>query len=227
MLFSRLSGLAAIAAVAGTILTGCSSPTLAPTPQPTAVNLATPETQSTSSTPTTNSPTEPCASGNLHVGDLPAIDLAWREGVAAAAAKSKEWQQDAELSSLRVACQLFESDFRWQATFYSRNAQAFFSSDTGELVPSGFEDEVPPLNVSQFSFILLHDALNLSGFSDDTVISPSTGVEIRLNSTTSAFGPPSAPVGVILYHVAIERSGEVKDVFVDARDGAVYWYTNE
>ena len=83
------------------------------------------------------------------IGDLPAIDRAWPEGITEATRKATEWQQDAVLSNLRVVCQLFETEFRWQATFYSRNAQAFFSSDTREVVPASIaESDVPELDTS-------------------------------------------------------------------------------
>jgi hypothetical protein len=168
---------------------------------------------------------EPCSSGALVIGDLPAIDRAWQDGIAQATEKATEWQQDAVLSNLRVVCQLFETEFRWQATFYSRNAQAFFSSDTREVVPASIAgSDVPALDVSRLSFALLHDSLNQAGYGDEIEISPSSGVDIRVNSAASRFGPPQAPEDVILYHVAIERLGEVRDIFVDGRDGTIYLY---
>jgi len=161
----------------------------------------------------------------LLIGDLPAIDRAWQKGIEEATANATEWQQDAVISSLRVVCQLFETEFRWQATFYSRNAQAFYSSDTREVVPASIvESDVPELRVNQLSFALLHDALNQAGYGDEIEISPSSGVDIRINTQTVPFGPPEAPDDVILYHVAIERLGEVRDVFIDGRDGIIYTY---
>jgi len=168
---------------------------------------------------------EPCSSGKLLIGYLPAIDRAWQAGITEASDKATEWQQDAVLSNLRVVCQLFESEFRWQATFYSQNAQAFFSSDTREVVPASIdESEVPALSVNQLSFSLLHEALVTAGYGDEIEISPSSGVDIRVNSGTAPFGPPEAPDGVILYHVAIEHLGEVRDIFVDGGSGAIYRY---
>jgi hypothetical protein len=215
-----LTGIVTLFAIAA-----CSSPELAPTP-------AAVESTSTSSTIVSASPTasdtaiaEPCTSGKLLIGDLPAIDRAWQKGIDDATADAAEWQQDAVISSLRVVCQLFETEFRWQATFYSRNAQAFYSSDTREVVPASIvESDVPELRVEQLSFALLHEALNRAGYGDEIEISPSSGVDIRINSANVPFGPPDAPDNVILYHVAIERLGEVRDVFVDGRDGMIYSY---
>lgn len=206
-------------------LAGCGSPKLAPTPQPTIPDVQASAPGTIPPTATTGVAEKACASGKLRIGDLPAIDLVWRQGLEAATAKATEWQQDAVLSNLRVVCQLFEADFRWQATFYSRNAQAFFSSDTGEVVPSSvMESAVPRLNVDQLSFALLHTALANAGYGDDIGISPTSGVDIRVNSAAAPFGPPEAPDDVVLYHVAIERLGEVKDIFVDGSNGALYLY---
>lgn len=216
-----------IAVVAVTLVAtaACSSPELAPTPV--AVVSTTPVDALLPASPTTTStiPSEPCASGKLTIGDLPAIDRAWEQGIERATADATAWQQDAVLSSLRVVCQLFETEFRWQANFYSRNAQAFYSSDTREVVPASVEEsEVPRLEVNQLSFRLLHDVLNQAGYGDATEISPSSGVDIRLNTNESPFGPPEAPKDVILYHVAIEQRGEIHDVFVDGRKGKIYTY---
>ncbi len=225
--FSRSPGkVAPVLLLTLVMLGGCSSPNLSPTPQPTPITPVTRAGSATPSTPEVELSSEPCQSGKLLVRDLPAMDVTWRAGLAEAKDKAFAWQQDSVLSSMSVACQLFESEFRWQATFYSLNAQAFFSSDTGEVVPSGYENQVPELDVEELSFALLHQALTAAGYEDDTVISPSSGVDIRLNSVTAPFGPPSAPKDVILYHVTIERLGEVRDLFVDARNGTVYLYQN-
>ena len=206
-------------------IAACSSPELAPTPAAVAPTTTSSAIARASPTASNLDVTEPCASGKLLIGDLPAIDRAWQKGIEEATANATEWQQDAVISSLRVVCQLFETEFRWQATFYSRNAQAFYSSDTREVVPASIvESDVPELRVNQLSFALLHDALNRAGYGDEIEISPSSGVDIRINTETVPFGPPEAPDDVILYHVAIERLGEVRDVFVDGRDGVIYSY---
>ena len=211
--------------IAVLLIAGCSSPELAPTPAATSTVLVAISRLPASPTVSNTAGAEPCATGKLLIGDLPAIDRAWQEGIEAATANATEWQQDAVLTSLRVVCQLFETEFRWQATFYSRNAQAFYSSDTREVVPASVdESSVPELRVRQLSFALLHDALNQAGYGNDIEISPTSGVDIRINSGVSPFGPPAAPKDVILYHVAIERLGEIRDVFVDGRDGMIYTY---
>ncbi|MCC6790314.1 MAG: hypothetical protein IT336_01445, partial [Thermomicrobiales bacterium] len=178
---SRLP-LGALCAVALFGLAGCGSPELAPTHAPVTPEASVSAAVAESPTATGTASSEPCSSGKLVIGDLPEIDQSWREGIDAATAKAVAWQQDAVLSNLRVVCEIFESEFRWQATFYSNDAQAFFSSDTGEVVPAGVEqDRVPRLDVQQLSFALLHQALADAGYGDEIEISPSSGVDIRLN----------------------------------------------
>lgn len=224
-LTSRRAALGGFLAIAVGVA-GCSSPDLAPTPQPVSPDTETSTAQLVPPTATVQISGEPCSSGKLSIGDLPEIDQAWRAGIEEATTKATEWQQDAVLSNLRVVCQIFETEFRWQATFYSQSAQAFFSSDTGEVTPAGIEEnKVPRLPVQQLSFVLLHDALAGAGYGDEIEVSPSSGVDIRLNTAEAPFGPPEAPDNVILYHVAIERLGEVRDVFVDGQTGTIYLYS--
>jgi hypothetical protein len=87
-------------------------------------------------------------------------------------------------------------------------------------------EDVPTLPTAQISFGLLRRALTKSGYDDRDQISASTGVDLRLNTEAIPFGPPSAPRGALIYHVAIEKLGETKDVFVDGADGSVYRYTS-
>ena len=72
---------------------------------------------------------------------------------------------------------------------------------------------------------LVYRALVKSGYDDSAAISPLTGVDIRLNTAKSPFGPPAEPKDTVIYHLAIQRLGETKDVFVDGANGSVYRYT--
>lgn len=207
------------------LLAACSSPGLAPTPTPAVGRSTLTTTPTPEGSPSVSAGRVLCRAGRLLVGDLPAMDRASKAGIEAAEGKATAWQADAVLTGLNVACELFESDFRWQATFYSRNAQAFFASDTGEVQPASVDaSAVPSLDVGTLSFARLHDTLVREGFSDGSLIDPSAGVEVRLNTAAAPFGPPTAPKNALLFHVAIERLGEVKDVYVDAATGAAYWY---
>jgi hypothetical protein len=168
-----------------------------------------------------------CEDGRLLVSDLALMDAQVKDGLSSAENEAKAWQSDAKLTQLRVGCQLFEAEFRWQATFYSEKLQTFYASDTGETEPAEISPaEVSELPTSDLSFGLVHQTLIKAGFSDADVISPSSGVDVRLNTTALPFGPPSAPKDIVIVHVAIERQGETKDVFVSAKDGSIYRFDN-
>ena len=81
-----------------------------------------------SSTPTIARPTAavgrttgaPCESGTLRIKDLPEIQKRWQAGLSVARGRAAAWKEDAVLIELGISCELFESGFRWQATFFSR-----------------------------------------------------------------------------------------------------------
>jgi hypothetical protein len=207
------------------LITGCGGPSLSPSVM-TVAPEATRTVVAPAASPTASAAPTFCSAGQLVVGDLPAIDRKWRDGIAQATAAAHAWQSDAFLTALKVSCQLFEADFRWQATFYSRTAQAYYLSDTTEVVPASIDpDAVPSLEGTTFEFGAVYRALVKSGYDDKSAISPSTGVDIRMNTDKSSFGPPSAPKNAVIYHLAIQRLGETKDVFVDGATGSVFRYT--
>jgi len=164
----------------------------------------------------------------LLIGDLTEMDEKWQAGLQLASDKATEWQEDAMLASLKVGCELLEPGFRWQSTFYSPSAQAYFESDTGRVEAA--EDDpaaVPVLVTTGLSFDRLRKALHAEGYDDTTELDPSTGVELRPSTATHQFGPEGSPKESTLFHVAIRFRGEVKDLFVDAKDGKVYRYSFE
>jgi hypothetical protein len=203
------------------VLGGCAGPSAAG-PGSTSTATATSEPVAPSATAEAR---QACADGRLLIGDLSEMDRAWQSGLEVALAKALRWQADARLTRFRVGCQLFEPGFRWQATFYSERAQSFLASDTGETEPAEVDpSDVPTLPTDDLSFGLLRRSLAKSGYNDGDAISPSTGVDIRVNTDALPFGPPAVPRGALVYHVAVERLGETKDVFVDGGDGTVYRY---
>jgi hypothetical protein len=215
----------ALIAVALCLISGCGgprSPASAPEVPPTVDANPTPGGATATETPSG----EACANGNLRVADLPLIDQHWQAGLDEARDRAEAWQPDAYLTGFRVGCEVLGPGFRWQATFYSPSLQAYYASDTGETVTS--EDDparVPDLDTSGLSFGVLHRALVKSGFGDETELTASVGIEVRLNSAMKPFGPPEAPDDVVLYHVAALHRGEVRDLFVNSVDGSVYRYT--
>jgi hypothetical protein len=95
------------------------------------------------------------------------------------------------------------------------------------VTPAGIDpDAVPSLEGVTFEFGAVYRALIKSGYNDTDAISPSTGVDVRVNTDKSSFGPPNTPKNAVIYHLAIQRLGETKDVFVDGATGSVYRYTS-
>jgi hypothetical protein len=166
-----------------------------------------------------------CRDGRLVLGDLSLIDAQWVAGVQAAIAKGLAWRADARLIRLRVGCGVLEPSYRWQGMFYSESAQSFFLSDTGEQDPAEVDaSAVATLPTGALSFVGLQNALARAGYSDDTLISASSGIDIRLNTDAEPFGPPSAPKNLVYYHVALDDQGVIRDLFVSADDWIIYLY---
>jgi hypothetical protein len=165
-----------------------------------------------------------CEDGRLTLGDLLKIETEWESGVAAATEQARGWQADARLIQLRISCQPLESGFRWQGTFYSDSAQSYFFSDTGQTEPA--EDDpasIPTLPLEGISFQQLHLTLARAGHADTDTFNPTSGVTIRLNTPSEPFGPPEIPESVV-YYVAVELQGEVRDLFVSQTDWTIRSY---
>ena len=199
---------------------GVAAPPPAPTSGPsTPASTAHPPTQAP---PTARS--LPCAGGRLTVGDLPTVEAEWGAGIAAATERARAWHPDVRLVRLRVACQPLEPRFRWQGTFYSESAQSFFFSDTGQTDPAEVDPaSVPTLPLDRISFRQLHLSLARAGYPDTTEFSPTSGVTVRLNAPVDPFGPPGTPQDIV-YHVAVDDQGEIRDLFVSAAGWTVHQY---
>jgi hypothetical protein len=169
---------------------------------------------------------EACQDGAMLVGDLVEIDAAWPDAINIPIQRAASWHDDAQLVYFRVSCALFEPGFRLQLTFYSGQAQALLATDTGESVPVNLDpNSVQSLDVESLSFAMIRQSLLDADFTDDLELDPSTGVDIRINSEESPFGPDSAPLGSTLAHVSIHQSGRLVDLFIDTKTGDIYRYT--
>ena len=161
----------------------------------------------------------------MRVGDVPAIDAWWRGKLDVPNADALEWHNDAQLVQLRVSCALFGSGFRLQPSYFSAQAQAILTEDTRESHPVNLDPEkIEALSADAISFAAIYDALVQADYSDDLEFDPSTGIDIRINSDETPFGPSSIPKGVLVAHLSIVRSGQIKDLFIDLQSGKIHTY---
>lgn len=169
---------------------------------------------------------QPCADGRLRIRDLEHADPSIERGLARVYEIGASWEDDAQLYALRLVCPLLETGYQWEGTFFSRKAQAFFSTDTLQVEPAE-DDPATVLTLSteglQVHFVYL--SLVRAGFSPDALLNAANGVTIRYNTDAQPFGPSNAPKGDVLFHLAIEERGEVTDVWVASKDGTLYSYS--
>ena len=83
------------------------------------------------------------------------------------------------------------------------------------------------LGTTGLQILFVYRSLVRAGFSDDSLLGAVGGVTIRYNTEAQPFGPPSAPMGDVYFHVSIQERGEVVDIWVASRDGAIYRYSAE
>lgn len=169
---------------------------------------------------------QPCYDGRLRIRDLEHADPSIPAGLEHVYDVGAAWEQDAQLFSLRLGCPLLETGYQWEGTFFSRDAQAFFSTDTVQVTPA--EDDPSTVTILSTDGLQVHfvyRSLVRAGFSPDATLSAGSGVTIRVNTESQPFGPPDAPKGDVYFHVAIEDRGEVIDIWVASKDGTIYRYS--
>ncbi len=171
----------------------------------------------------------PCFDGRLRIRDLEHADPSIPEGLARVYEVGKAWEPDAELFALRLGCPLLETGFQWEGTFFSRTAQAFFSTDTNEIRATDEEPgTIPTLGASpDMQVLFVYRSLIRAGFEEDALLGAGGGVTIQPNTKEQPFGPPAAPKGDVYYHVSIQQRGEIVDVWVASQDGTIYQYQSD
>jgi hypothetical protein len=209
-------------AVMMTVLAGCGGPDLADPNQSTRVPTAT----ATGAAPTAavgRTTGAPCESGILRVKDLPAIEDRWRDGLSVAKGRAVAWQPDAVLIELGISCELFEAGFRWQATFFSRNAQAYYRADTTEVIPVNTDPEaIIALPESEIDFDGLAYVIRESSQIQEDGEEIITTLDVRVSTPLQPIGPPGVPTGAAIYHLALRTGGLVLELYVDTIDGRIY-----
>ena len=211
-----------------TVLAGCASPGIDDVSVPTPIVL--------SPTPSTAPPTaavgttlgDSCESGKLRFDDLTAMDDGWRDGLSIAQGRALDWQTDAVLVELRVACQLFEPGFRWQATYFSRDAQAYYSSDTAEIIPVEIDPRsVMALTEKDIRFDALRQILETNGYADDDPATRLESLRLLMSTEENPVGPPGIPSNRAIAHLRIVSRGASLEVYVDLDAGGIYRYGNQ
>lgn len=171
---------------------------------------------------------QPCFDGRLRVRDLEAADSSLEGGIDRITQLAKEWEEDARLFALRLGCPLLETGYQWEATYFSESAQAFYGTDTAEIQAAEDDPEtIPTLDTEDLSILSVYRSLLRAGYAEDSLLGAVGGVTIRQSTEAQRFGPPTAPVGDIYYHVSVLERGEVIDVWIAASDGTPYRYDME
>ena len=215
-------------AVIASLAAGCASPGIDDVSTSTAIVMSpTPSVAPPTAAVGTTSGSS-CESGKLRFADLDAMDRSWQDGLSIARGRALDWQTDAVLVELRVACELFEPGFRWQATYYSRDAQAYYSTDTAEIVPVEIDPRsVVALPEAEIRFVALQQILASNGYVDDDPGMRLESLRLLMSTEENRVGPPGIPVGHAFGHLRIVNRGAAEELYVDLTAGGIYRYGDE
>ena len=173
--------------------------------------------------PSTPGDTGICATGRLHIGDIPKLAEPWRITIEADRSLAVEWRPDAVLISTDLSCGFLAGEPRVRTTFYSADAKGVWDPETATLRPLDPGDPEPKLPSGNVSFDVVHDAMATLGIRDDEEVGAS-GITIRLNSADPQFGPTSIPAETIVLHLTVGTGGATRDVYVDAVTGTTFTF---
>jgi hypothetical protein len=168
----------------------------------------------------------PCFDGRLRIRDLEGADPYIPEGLERVYELGLAWESDAQLFSLRLGCPLLETGYQLDGTFFSKRAQAFYTTATNEVRATNADPvTVPILDTSNgVEVLFVYRSLIRAGFDEELLLAAVGGVTIRPNTEDQQFGPPGAPKGDVYFHVAILDRGQVVDLWIASRDGKIYRY---
>ncbi len=168
----------------------------------------------------------PCFDGRLRIRDLEGADPFIPAGLDRVYELGLEWEDDAQLFSLRLGCPLLETGYQLDGTFFSKRAQAFYSTATNEVRATQDDPAtIPILDTSNgVEVLFVYRSLVRAGFDEELLLAAVGGVTIRPNTEAQQFGPPGAPKGDVYFHVAILDRGQVVDLWIASKDGTIYRY---
>ncbi len=168
----------------------------------------------------------PCFDGRLRIRDLEGVDPYIPAGLERVYELGLAWESDAQLFSLRLGCPLLETGYQLDGTFFSKRAQAFYSTATNEVRATNADPvTVPILDTSNgVEVLFVYRSLVRAGFDEELLLAAVGGVTIRPNTEDQQFGPPGAPRGDVYFHVAILDRGQVVDLWIASKDGKIYRY---
>ena len=163
-----------------------------------------------------------CASGRLRIGNVPALQDAWRISVQADTQGAQQWQGDAVLVSANVTCGFLADEARIRTLFYSASAHGTWDPETDRFQPLDPGDPDPKeLPADKVSFPMLYQALIGLGLTDDDLVGAS-GMTVRLNSYAPQFGPTNVPDETPLVHLTVGDGAATQDVYIDAQSGRTF-----
>ncbi len=168
-----------------------------------------------------------CATGRLHVGDVPDLAEPWRITVEADQSLAVEWRPDAVLIATDLSCGFMVDEPRVRTSFFSADANGVWNPETADVEPldpgAPEPKEVPS---DEVSFEKVYEALRDLGLEDGAEIGAS-GITIRLNTAEPPFGPSTIPAETVVVHLTVGTDGATRDVFIDAATGRTYDYSEE
>lgn len=169
---------------------------------------------------------QPCYDGRMRIRDIENADPSIAAGLDRVYEIGKAWEDDAELFSLRLGCPLLEPGYQLDGTFFSKTAQAFYSTATNEVLPTDADPVTVPIldTTAGVEVNFVYRSLLRAGFDEDSLLAAVGGITIRPNTEGQEFGPPSAPLNDVYFHVSILDRGQVVDLWIASKDGKIYRY---
>ncbi|HEV2527579.1 MAG TPA: hypothetical protein VGT61_03880 [Thermomicrobiales bacterium] len=172
--------------------------------------------------PSTPAVSEVCATGRLHIGQIPDLDAPWSITVEADRSLAVEWRPDAVLVATDLGCGFLTDQPRIRTTFYSADARGLWDPETAQLRPLDPGAPAPKeLPAGVVDWPTVYAAIIGLGFSDDDQVGAS-GITVRLKTNEAHFGPDTIPAETVVVHLTVGDGAATSDVYVDAETGETF-----